>query len=862
MTESKRRHGLRGTVLIMVLTVMAMLIVILMTTLSVVTAANQRIYTKYEENQAYYSARSALDVFAQNMLADKKYITYEGAAGNEVYYKHSNNVVSTDKMKQGLALQLDLYSINAQNGGDVKQAALTAYANKTGIHGTENAKDEYLYYFGTEPTPGTTIDSITYVVAMPAVSGTPGSYGKLSDYKGYKDTAGTAYENPYATIKVEVLSRIYDIGSYTDGAVVKNVPDDDREAFFKREGSYSSVTDAMIAEAVFNGNRKKDTMKVKITATSYFQDTMGTAVLIFDTDEPPVNNSSRAITSFGSQNGTNHAYIVGGVSMLGSGITYDADGIPNETAEMRNGGGIFGSVYDEIGYDSNVASPIYLTEQEYLYIGGKFVTDNMDNAAIAAKDGSGSDLNKRPFVYIGGNFAPNNKFYGLGGTGTTPGEAVDLFVAGTFTPPGNGFGINGNLYLAKDTNINQNNFSVNGSIFVDGDLTLNDSYIIDSGIDGVTGEQIYTINFDNGGRVAHLYYGGKIIRASDGLDLTADPTVKFQNQDGTAIVKFTSGALSSKLPTQDDIKKATSGGPTEFPIDLSGLGDTSLVGVKRTIETHKTNYDDYYYVSGGAYVDAAGNPSATPVPKSAQDLAGVDFTNPSVIAGATELLMPMQGNGFFSGSSRTIDTTVDGTTYYLKSSQGSATVKIQGGGTVELFLYNSDGSGYSHSNGQLDIIVADDTTLKVYGANANKDYYFQNMRFWTQTVYDAYSVSGTELNVGSKAGNNIKVPKIYYYFDGGTINLNNGQNFFTGYFFAPKSELAANAGSNMTFSKLKYNGALVPSSWRFDFLGSLLIGDYNFQNDHGVIYINPALADDGDAGDPIHAWKTIQYART
>ena len=58
----------------------------------VVTTASQRIYTKYEENQAYYSARSALDVFTQNMLYDKSYYAYEDSGNKKTFI--SNKLLS------------------------------------------------------------------------------------------------------------------------------------------------------------------------------------------------------------------------------------------------------------------------------------------------------------------------------------------------------------------------------------------------------------------------------------------------------------------------------------------------------------------------------------------------------------------------------------------------------------------------------------------------------------------------------------------------------------------------------------------------------------------------------------------------
>ncbi|MDE6132969.1 MAG: hypothetical protein K2G04_06325, partial [Oscillospiraceae bacterium] len=307
MKESKRRQSLSGAVLIMILTVMFVLIILLTATLTTVTTANQRIYTKFEENQAYYTARSALDVFTQNMLADKSHIEYKytvssGASGAAVPYVHGDNV-TTDLMKQGLGLQLDLYSITAQSGHNVKQADFISYAtdvrNDASIPAADK-KDEYLHYFGVEPTAGTPINNIYYEVEFPAVTDTASNkYGKLSD-------------NGTAKIKVEVLDRRYDMGAYNfsagahSGTDIKTyldtLNDDDLKDFFENMTSDEAKD---VAKAVAMGSRKKDTMSIKITATSIFDGVEGTAVLIIDSNEPPVNNSSRAITAFGGTGSDN-----------------------------------------------------------------------------------------------------------------------------------------------------------------------------------------------------------------------------------------------------------------------------------------------------------------------------------------------------------------------------------------------------------------------------------------------------------------------------------------------------------------------------------------------------------------------------
>lgn len=827
MKELRRRRGLSGTVLIMILTVMTVLIIMLLATLTVVTTANQRVYTKFEENQAYYSARSALDVFTQNMLADAAYKADDGART----YTHGNG--ESAPMKQGLGLQLDLYAIKAQEGTNIEQSVLTSFMG-TSI-GSALEKDEYNTWFGTDTTnvltnglPATNPDYkeyMQYEVEFPEVSGDGNAYGKLSGTVGKGDTNK-------AIITVEVLKRKYNLGQYhtSPTAEAPAVPSGDEEAFISKSATspsganYSSVTDDMIAEALVRGSRKKDTMSVKITATTSFEGVEGVAVLFYDTNEPPTNNSSRAITAFGAMNGTNHAYIVGGVSMVGS---------AGDMAPMRNGGGVFGIVYDEMGLDFNVSSPIYLTEMEYVFVGGDFKGDNDINIQGAVPAAAAGDKNKRPFIFVGGKLYPQNQFKGIGGT--TAAQAVDLITLGGIEWYNNSFGINGDIYSNGSCTFNSSAAKpdINGELYIKGDLTVggNVCTVVDDTI---------TLHF---GSNCNIHVSGNVYQSGNATPFAHDKV----SSDGT-YAQFTNTA-DMVLPTVAQIQDTTTG---DMDVDVKLPG-----GVNKKIETHRTNYDEYYYIDGGNYVDADGNPSATPVRRSAQSLAAVNFTDTSLVP--TDKL---------TISNQTIDTAGGITKLWYDGSGNGNGVKIEvtGGGTLELYLYNPWGNDFGFNNGAYNFIIDDDTTLKVFGVNMG-DYYFDKVRFLTKTVYDAlpptYGGTGAELNAGSQSGFGIKVPKIYYYFanSGKQINLNNGECFLTGYVFAPDSKLYASGGSNISFGNLKYNGASVPSSWKFTILGSLLCNDFEFQNDHGVIYVNPALADDGDAGEPIHNFAAYRYAR-
>lgn len=175
--KGKRLKSFSGTVLIMVLTVMLVLIIMLMATLTVVTTASQRIYTKYEEQQAYYTARSALDVFTK-MLNDGTY----------------GNTVGGTFETQGYHIQKSLYDIIAQTDPSATNLVKNnnPYAGASGVM----ASQPYIEYTATLPDLN---------------KGAADKYGKFDD--------GTL------KIKVEVLDRTLNCGSDGTPATGKRTKD-------------------------------------------------------------------------------------------------------------------------------------------------------------------------------------------------------------------------------------------------------------------------------------------------------------------------------------------------------------------------------------------------------------------------------------------------------------------------------------------------------------------------------------------------------------------------------------------------------------------------------------------------------------
>ena len=333
MTKSKQRQKVSGAVLVMVLIVMVVLIIMLMATLTVVTTASQRIYTKYEENQAYYSARSALDIFTQNMLEDSQYYAYNSSGSIRAFsYTDDTGATQNANMKQGLALQLELYKIKSQ-GQETAQIAKALYPAmsdadaKAAMEFVENMEPADVFTSGSPEDKNysiaaTATDSITYQVTLPTLTD-PKATGTQQSYYGEMvdaiDTDGDgAKDTQVATIKVEVLDRIYHTAT-SYGNTEKEI----REKIIGILQGTDSAKIAQLKEDIKNGDRAKDKFTLKVTSTVKYMDTEATAVLIYDSTERPAVNSSKAITSVNDVSEGSGLFALGGASSLSGNISVD-----------------------------------------------------------------------------------------------------------------------------------------------------------------------------------------------------------------------------------------------------------------------------------------------------------------------------------------------------------------------------------------------------------------------------------------------------------------------------------------------------------------------------------------------------------
>lgn len=594
MKEYKRRRSLSGAVLIMILTVMFVLIILLTATLTTVTTANQRIYTKFEENQAYYTARSALDVFTMNMLDDGDYVATKADNVSTIDYDYTkpDGTNDTVPMKQGLALQLDLYMLKPQSGfQSVDQNDLKTFVTNTTdtklklkqyekCYGTDSSK---VQNNGKPVTDPEYAEYIEYEVELPQLEDGSNKYGKLSDKES---------NIPKAKIKVELLERTYDIGSYDISSYT------DKEDFFEN-GSASDK-----AEAVVSGNRENDTMRVKITATTTFDGVDGIAVLILDNTKPVVPNGTRAITTFGNTK-MNNMTIVGGVAS-------------QVDVEAGNTGDIVGDVFIDGNFkNDNGGSSFQLIEEQCMYIGGSFTAANSFKL-IGAKASVSKD--ERPFVYIAGDGMGNayNAKPGVNQcTNDKDGDTTyyDLLINGdmNFGTENGVFNHNGDIYVTGNINFSTTGQRpvINGSIYAGGTVT----YALDG--DGNALAPIGTSVTEG----AAVSFADKDTSTSDVIDIILPGSVKksmptdqkiysehYLDNDMTKS-KFTAEDLyfvsdedrknGVNVPTTNTFESIVSGA-TEVYCRNGGVYKSSTESESNKYPKNAT-YTDYYELTDGTY---------------------------------------------------------------------------------------------------------------------------------------------------------------------------------------------------------------------------------------------------------------------
>lgn len=586
--STDKKKSLRGVVLIMVVTVMFVLIIMLLATLSVVSTAQNRYYTKFEENQAYYTARSALDVFTQKILCDDDYYAYDSTGSSPRTYKYTTVDMSKTpsekagaqspdtKMKQGLAIEFEMYKIPAKNDAGFA----SNFEESDYIFGeTGSIAEDKNYSIDTSLGADT---GITYKVTFPKVAGSSG--GTTNDYGRFVDTDSTTSEQ-VADIKVTVDNRRFNFGganadvfaAMTDQQL-KDCSDGSVNYTDPTTGTTTTYTDAQLKEAIRLGDRLKDKIRLKVEAEVQFMDVTGTAVLYYDTSEKPVVNSSNAITSISDISQSSGVFPVGGASGLSGGLKLDQDSVvcgslyitgnsdtANNTNDLRDSkiymfgdtlhtfrGGITYSnsypVFEEAG------SVIYSTESVNLGVAQNFAASGKETNIIA-----------RNFSFTKDGSTPT--FYGN--------IYCDVF---SITNNNSDLSISGHAYT--------NYVNIDGKAnFSEGEVAFTDTSVMSTSAPDITIAKGFIFTVPGGTADKFTYDDTSGIMTSE-----TDPSISYLV---TGVPAFTFDSLKEVKINYSDPNEYTytSDDQKEFqlPANLAGKTDNTL-----TIPTSKSIYSQVY----------------------------------------------------------------------------------------------------------------------------------------------------------------------------------------------------------------------------------------------------------------------------
>lgn len=808
--STDKKKSLGGVVLIMVVTVMFVLIIMLLATLSVVSTAQNRYYTKYEENQAYYTARSALDVFTNNLLNDKDYYAYD--SGGVRTYIHDNGV-TTDKMKQGLALQLDLYNIQSQSGDNIAQTALNGYSPAT-------PKDEYHHYYGTDNTK-VQVDSSTgneyveyRITVFPRVSSASDDYGQMVD-----TSKVGGVDRIEATIRVEVLDRKYDIdetkindGTYADRATLLASSDG--------------------PEAFENGARGKDWMRLKVTSTVTFMDVESTAVLIYDTNQkvPPASDNALTTTGGFSGGGGAQVRIAGGVASMDIGTSVAGDGNYMSGSQF-----VLGSL------EWTSSSTVSVNKGEFVAAMSGIVTSPNPTKVKATGDGC--------FVFLGGTSVLNN-----GGDFGDAAYNVNVIADSVVKTSATDLNFFGDAYITtfESRETNPGKIVTNGGSLYVQNLVVPSSCIDPSNPAAISVDlNQYTnanlklcknyniINATTGAVVASST--DTVVFMMNGAIVNPETTVDPFNINNFTAVKDSDGKIFRQytLPFQID-------------------GNNTI-----KVPTAQSYFKDYY--KEDAFHETTGelkdfnNPTIddpTDPCNAYANIYGAVNKNNWLESGADLLADYLELDPVAAGAApRTITSMIaDGTIPNVQSMPtGSYNFDLSSGDQYYVLdrpYYSGCTWTVSGDNGRLILLLPEGTNTSLSGASATAT--FDNCVLATSDI----TTTTTAITNGTT-----KAPPVDIYGGTGSFLNTGNQNLICGYIMMPTGFFYLNNGGKIGTVAYDNGEGSVSNIQNAGIIGSLLCQEFAESNQSGIIYLDKKSGDNGQAGDPIHDFKSYQYSR-
>ncbi len=430
MTKAKSRHGkLKGAVLLMVLAVMTVLIIMLAGAMAIVSTAGNRAITKYEESQAYYTARSGIEVITQTLMGDSVHV--DKGNNNDGNNHKSQNTFSSTSKSQALAFEEAITGVNKTDPSDSSKIiydvskSLTAWDsihNPTGAGLTDTQKKNSYMIFN--------------VADMSNFGGDDGS-GMFSD-------SG----DDSVQVKVQLLQLEFDNGSGTP---------------VERNSIVSGKVD------VTNGDANTyyiSKLSVLIECTANYNGVSSTVSKVVSPIEKS-KNTSTGFNSTGALNMSTNSSVFGG-AVSATSFSWGNDGI---TA---------GSVYVNQNSSLNAQKVFVLEPSESMVINGDFRAEN--NMVISP---SGSSASEKPFVFVNGTFSVSsqppligyNKGSDWGISNASPASSKVDLITQNFKGSNSGLCfVNGNAYIDGYLQIDfgGTNFESTNKPFFGGDLFISD----------------------------------------------------------------------------------------------------------------------------------------------------------------------------------------------------------------------------------------------------------------------------------------------------------------------------------------------------------------------------------------------------
>lgn len=828
---AKAPKRLSGAVLIMVVTVMFVLIIMLLATLTVVSTAQNRAYTKYEENQAYYTARSALDVFTESMISDSSYYAQTASNSNrKYYYLDESGAQQSADMKQGLAMELELYKITAQN------SATNPFANPVVGDGTfTNAIDEAYYTVDT-----TGIDSITYTVTLPTYSGTD-DYGRLAD-------------DNTATIKVEVLERRFNMNTtYTDA-----------ELAAATATSTPSISD--IKAAIAGGNRSKDFMKVKVTSTVEYMGIEGTASLIFNTYEKIQNSNKKAVTSLSELSQSSGIYPIGGGSSLMGDFKTAMDSV------------ISGSIF-VTGSFTNASNMTILMQPDTHIVALKDI--NFTNV-LPKIDGAGGFMYSYGKIYI-------DVAQDLGDSTNKVNVITKEFLFG-----GNPPRVYGNVFAEKlDIRADGNgNGRIYGEAYVN-DLVLHPNFISFDDTNGTATfdarlTNFFDLNSPTGGKInianeiivnstPYRYDSttSKLINQNDptksyavtlpaNLTFDSAKAIKVDYFDGT---QYTVNAQHEKVFT--------------LPGNMCGSSPTNTVEIPTIRSLYSDYFEDTKFVEESATPGHGGDFNFVSI-ADLQDISKKSANQASIIANIKtakdkygSALDPYTSADVVSTTAPIAGDPDVPSGYSVISSSGVLESKNYGNIVIDarssnIVLQLGDGSNpWFTLEGRFLVVGQKEVTFLLpdgcqynFGDTSGRACVIASEKLVDKLTFSSASFNGgnSTVTLSLGTGGTSPAPNVNVYAGlNSKISLGT-QSFLTGYVYAPNSSFELAGGANGYKHNINYSGYTFGSSVGVNVIGSIVCLDYTSNQKVGVAFI-PNDRNGYIQGDPKFNWNPYMYTR-